>query len=69
MDLSNIHQDHRALVQSILSDEYGVGYTDQQKEDFVKIYEALNEIPKKDWNKESTLEAVQAVDDTRSQSE
>jgi hypothetical protein len=63
MDLSNIHQDHRALVQSILSDEYGVGYTDQQKEDILKIYEALADMPKKDWNKPETIEAVQQVVD------
>ena len=58
MDLSNIHNDHRALVQSILSDEYGVGYTDQQKEDILKIYEALADMPKKDWGKASTKDAI-----------
>jgi hypothetical protein len=58
MDLSNVHKDHKELVQSVLSDEYGVGYTDQQKEDILKIYEALADIPKRDWGKESTIKAI-----------
>lgn len=60
MDLSNIHKDHKGLVQSILSDEYGVGYTDQQKEDILRIYEELNKIPKRDWDKQSTIDKVKS---------
>ena len=58
-DIEGVHRDHQAILKSLLSDEYGVGFTDQQKTDFIAMYEALNVIPKKDWGKPETLEAVQ----------
>lgn len=58
MDTSKVNEDHKELLQSVLSDEFGVGYTDQQKEQILAIYETLNTIPKKDWGKESTKETI-----------
>ena len=63
MDTDNISKEHKAVMQSILSDEYGVGYTNQQKQQILSVYETLNTIPKKDWGKQSTQDAVEhAVD-------
>jgi len=47
----NIHKDHKKLVEQFLSDEFGIGYSEEQKQKIVKIYEELNKMPKKDWDK------------------
>lgn len=62
-DIEGVHNDHQAILKSILSDAHGVGYTDTQKEDFIAMYKTLNEIPKKDWPKPETLEAVREAAD------
>jgi len=58
MDLTKIHKDHREIVESIISDEFGVGYTDKQKQQVYDTYLKLSAIPKKDWNKQSTVETL-----------
>ena len=51
MDLSKIHKDHREAMQEFVDDKYGVGYTDEIKQQMYDMYVKLNKIPKKDWNK------------------
>lgn len=48
--MDKIHSDHKKLVKSILSDEHGVGYTEEQKQQLYDTYFALNQIPKSSWN-------------------
>jgi len=58
MDLSKLHPDHQQIMQSVLSDEFGVGYTEEQKQKIYDSYLVLNKIPKKDWGKQSTIESL-----------
>lgn len=38
MDLSKLKPEHRELMKGVIADEYGVGYTEEQKQ---QIYNAL----------------------------
>lgn len=58
MDLSKIHPDHRALIKSVIDDEFGVGYTEQQKQQLYNTYVEVNKIPKKDWDKPEVIKKV-----------
>lgn len=66
MDTDNISKEHKTVMQSILSDEYGVGYTEQQKKQIFNMYKELKKIPKKDWGKTSTVNKIKDAQDKRS---
>lgn len=66
MDTDNISKEHKTVMQSILSDEYGVGYTEQQKKQIFNMYKELKKIPKKDWDKQSTKDKIKDAQDKRS---
>ena len=59
MDISKLLPEHQNIMQDFISDKFGVGYTEEYKQKMYNIYLALADIPKKDWDKQSTIEAIQ----------
>ena len=55
--MEEIHNDHKELVNSVLNDQYGI-YKEEQKQQILELYKELNKIPKKDWDKQSTIESL-----------
>lgn len=59
-DLTKIHPDHRSVFESLTPDAY---ITQEVIDKLYLVYVELNSIPKKDWGKQSTQDAVEhAVD-------
>lgn len=57
-DLTKLHPDHRRVFEGLTPD----AYISQEVIDKMYVaYVELNTIPKRDWNKQSTIEAVQEV--------
>lgn len=59
MDISKLLPEHQEIMRDFIADKFGIGYTEEHKQQMYNIYLALVDIPKKDWNKESTKQAVQ----------
>lgn len=62
MDISKLLPEHQNIMQDFISDKFGVGYTEEYKQKMYNIYLALADIPEKDWGKQSTVDALQEID-------
>lgn len=56
-DLTKLHPDHRRVFEGLTPDAY---ISQEVIDKLYLVYVELNSIPKKDWGKPETQEAVQA---------
>lgn len=59
-DISKLHPIHQKMYHEFVSSEYT---PNEVPDELYNTYLALSEIPKKDWNKESTKEKLNTVID------
>lgn len=59
-DLTKISSEHREVMASLVPNAY---LTQETIDKIYEVYVALADIPKKDWDKPETIEAVQQVVD------
>lgn len=55
-DLTKLHPDHRKVFETLTPDAY---IAQEVIDKMYVAYVELNNIPKRDWNKQSTIEAIQ----------
>ena len=59
-DISKLHPIHQKMYQEFISSEFT---PNEVPDELYKVWLELSKIPKKDWNKPQTIEAIQVIDE------
>lgn len=59
-DISKLHPIHQKMYQEFISSEFT---PNEVPDELYKVWLELSKIPKKDWNKQSTIDALQVIDE------